>query len=101
MGRYSIRHDPLAPDELQEAADWYEEQAPGTGTKFIQAVKTKLVEIRTNPYRWALEKDGTRHALVRPFKYTVVFRVRDEAIEIIAYAHTSRRPRYWRKRLRD
>ena len=63
MARYSIRHDPLAPDELQDAADWYEEQTAGTGQRFIDAVKSKLVDIRATPHTWPLEKDGTRHAL--------------------------------------
>ena len=101
MAHYSIRHDPLAVDELEEAANWFEQQEPGASAKFMAAVKAKLVEIASSPRRWAIEKDGTRHALLRPFKYVIVFRESYSTIEIIAYAHTSRRPRYWRKRLKD
>jgi plasmid stabilization system protein ParE len=101
MARYSIRHDPSAADELQEAADWYTQQDPRAGASFVAAIKAKLQEIAKRPHRWPLEKYGTRQALVRKFKYSIVFRERKGVIEIIAYAHASRRPGYWRKRLRD
>jgi hypothetical protein len=101
MARYSIRHDPAAIDEFEGAIDWYDRESPGTGSRFKDAVKTKLVQIRSNPRRWARERDGTRRALLRPFSYAVVFRLNGDVIQIIAHAHTSRRPGYWRKRLRD
>jgi len=101
MARYSIRHDPAAVDELEEAAAWYEQRNPQAGAKFIATVKAKLLEIASTPHRWPVEQDGTRQALLRPFKYKIVFRDNKGVIEIIAYAHTSRRPGYWRKRLRD
>jgi plasmid stabilization system protein ParE len=100
MDRYSIRHEPLAVDELKEAADWYHQRSPQAGAQFIAKVKGKLKEIRAAPGRWPLELDGTRHALLLPFKYKIVFRERNGVIQIIAYAHTSRQPAYWRKRLK-
>ena len=101
MARYSIRHDPSAAQELQEAADWFRQRDPQTADRFVAAVKKKLAEIAHSPHRWALEPDGMRLALLKKFKYSIVFRENKGHIEIIAYAHTSRRPGYWRKRLRD
>jgi plasmid stabilization system protein ParE len=101
MARYSIRHHPAAADELQEAADWYDRKNPRAGAKFVAKVKAKLLEIASTPHRWPREKDGTRQALLRPFKDQIVFRENKGMIEIVAYAHTSRRPGYWHKRLRD
>src|SRR3954471_21446489 len=92
MARYSIRHDPLAVEELQKAADWLERQTAGVGAVFTAAVKNKLAEIVSSPRRWAREKDGTRHALLRRFKYIIIFREKGRIIEIIAYAHTADAP---------
>jgi plasmid stabilization system protein ParE len=100
MARYSIRHHPAAVDELEEAADWYNARDPQAATDFISKIKAKLQEIAASPNRWPLEKDGTRQALLRPFPYKIVFRPRVGTMEIIAYAHTSRRQRYWRNRLK-
>lgn len=33
------------------------------------------------------------------YPYLLVYRVRDNLLQIIAVAHTSRRPSYWRDRL--
>jgi len=100
MARYSIRHFLAAIDELKEAANWYTEQDPKAGSRLIAKVKAKFAEIRVSPRRWSVDRDGTQHALLGPFKYKIVFREHKGVIQIIAYAHTSRRPGYWRKRLR-
>jgi len=101
MARYSIRHHPAAIDELEEAAGWYDQRDPVAGAKFVATVKSKLSDIARSPRRWSLETDGTRQALLSPFKYKIVFRESKGVIVIVAYAHTSRRPGYWRKRLRE
>jgi toxin ParE1/3/4 len=101
MARYSIRHAPAAANELKEVADWYHQRNPRAAARFIAAVKSKLKEIAATPHRWPLESDGTRQALLRKFPYKIVFRENGGAIEIIAYAHTSREPGYWRSRLGD
>lgn len=41
---------------------------------------------------------GARHVLLRRFPYFVVYRERSEDIHVIAVAHTSRKPGYWRHR---
>jgi toxin ParE1/3/4 len=99
MARSLIRHHPAAADELEEAADWYRERDPRVADRFIAAIKAKLNEIATTPQRWPLEPDGIRQALIRKFKYSIVFRERKGVVEIIAYAHGSREQGYWRNRL--
>jgi toxin ParE1/3/4 len=41
---------------------------------------------------------GTRKYLLRRFPYAVIYRVTDEAIEVVAVAHGRRRPGYWKTR---
>lgn len=99
MARYSIRHSPAAADELKEAVAWYDQRNQRTAARFVAAVRAKLKEIATTPHRWPLETDGIRQALLRKFKYSIVFREHHGVIQIIAYAHASRQPDYWRDRL--
>jgi hypothetical protein len=35
---------------------------------------------------------------VNRFPYNVVYRIRDDDIYVVAVAHTSRRPNYWKDR---
>src|SRR5688572_14876790 len=92
MARFSIRHHPAAADELKQAADWYHERDPRVAARFIAAIKAKLKDIASSPLRWPLESDGIRQALVRKYKYSIVFREDRGILHIIAYAHGSREP---------
>jgi plasmid stabilization system protein ParE len=100
MARFSIRHYPEATDELKQAADWYHQRDPRVAARFIAAIKAKLKEIAATPHRWPLEPGGIRQALVRKYKYSIVFREHHGVVEILAYAHGSRDPGYWRNRLK-
>ncbi|MGQ0847085.1 MAG: type II toxin-antitoxin system RelE/ParE family toxin [Sporichthyaceae bacterium] len=40
-----------------------------------------------------------RSAPVRRFPYRIVYLVHDDAIRVLAVAHTRREPRYWRDRV--
>ena len=40
-----------------------------------------------------------RHLPIQRFPYRVIYRLGDEQLVIIAFAHTRRRPGYWRVRL--
>ena len=41
----------------------------------------------------------TRRLIFQRYPYTVVYRLKDEALEIVALAHHSRQPEYWAGRL--
>ena len=43
----------------------------------------------------------TRRFLVTGFRYSFVYRVNANEIQVIALAHYSRQPGYWRERLGD
>jgi hypothetical protein len=43
-------------------------------------------------------RHGVRRLVLRRFPYSIVFIPRDSAITILAFAHHSRRPGYWRSR---
>jgi hypothetical protein len=38
---------------------------------------------------------GTKRLPLRRFPYTVVYREMESEIQIVAFAHTSRKPGYW------
>ena len=44
-----VRIDDAAAQELEEAAAWYEEEAPGTGDRFIDAFENAIALLREEP----------------------------------------------------
>ena len=101
MKRLSI--DPAAEDELRAAVAWYEMQQRGLGARFFAEVGRLLDLILRHPgigspVPRVRAEYGTRRVPLRRFPYFVVYRERREDIHVIAIAHASRKPGYWRHR---
>lgn len=94
-----VRVAPDAEAELEASARWYDEHA-GLRTEFIEAIDEALFAIAEGPHRnppWS--PDSTyRKYVVHRFPYVIVYRMREQYVEILAFAHTRRRPEYWKTR---
>jgi toxin ParE1/3/4 len=100
-----VRIHAAASEEAAEAAAWYEKERPGLGTEFEHAVEVALdlLEEEMVPLVSVPGIAGTRgvkRLLLRRFPYAVIVRETAAEIVIIAFAHTARRPGFWRDRLR-
>jgi plasmid stabilization system protein ParE len=89
-----------AADELTAAIRWYEQRRFGLGGDFYDTVSRTIDLIRTHPEIGVTRKGRlpSRQLRVTGFPYKVVYRIRDNDIYIVAVAHASRRPGYWRDR---
>lgn len=89
-----------ASEEFTAAIRWYETRRPGLGSEFYDAVVRAIDVIRTHPEIGTLRTGRFPHRRFRVvrFPYTVVYRVREHDIYVVAIAHASRRPGYWKSR---
>ena len=87
-----------ADDELKAAAVFYELRLTGLGESFLARVSEGFDLIRKNPLAGQLLFDDFRRILTRQFPYSLVYRVEAERVYVIAVAHWSRRPGYWKGR---
>ena len=89
-----------ASNELIGAIGWYETRRSGLGADFYDAVVRTIGLIRTHPEIGTVRKGRflNRQFLVTGFPYKVVYRVRESDIYVVAIAHTSRRPDFWKGR---
>lgn len=95
-----LRLHPEARGELSEAAVWYEQDYPGRGVRFRDAIDREMGRILAAPHtfpRW--RRTDVRVAVLPTFPYTLFFRVEGLAVVVYAVAHQKRRPGYWRRRL--
>jgi plasmid stabilization system protein ParE len=98
------RYHPAARDELRAAIRYAEADHPGRGVRLEAAVNHVLLRLGRFPRsapRWP-QLQGPfeiRRALVKRHPYLVVYALLPAQLVIIAVAHTSRRPGYWRQRL--
>jgi toxin ParE1/3/4 len=100
-----LRFHPAALDELDAAVDYHEAERAGYGALLFaeatervgQAARLPRSGVRVEGFDAALD---VRLFALRRFRYVVITaRVRDERF-VVAVAHTSREPSYWRERLR-
>ena len=91
-----------AEAEATEAACWYDDQSSGLGTLFLAEYAAALSAIEIDALRFGLlETEPTgrfRRCLLRRFPFAVIFEILPEEVLVLAVAHTSRRPGYWRDR---
>ena len=90
---------PMAEAELDASSDFYELREQGLGVDFEIEVGAGLHSVRMSPTRWPPDRNGARSLLLDRFPFRIVYLDQPESIWIVAVAHCSRRPGYWRKRL--
>jgi plasmid stabilization system protein ParE len=88
-----------ATEEYDAAFDWYLERSPNAALRFDEEVDFALAQIGATPTRWAGGPALNSQILLRQFPFTLIYRERAPNIQIIAVAHTSRKPGYWKQRL--
>lgn len=88
----------VARREFDEAADWYDEQRDGLGTRFIMEVNNVLDRLRANAEQYAVLHENLREALVHEFPFAVYYRIEDTRIVVVAVIHTARDPGIWMSR---
>jgi plasmid stabilization system protein ParE len=89
---------PQARAEYTEAVEWYAEQTPGLEKRIradFNAVRTRIAR---NPQHFPIALRDTRRASLRDFPYIVIFRIAADAVQILAFFHTSRDPQAWHRR---
>ena len=86
--------------ELAEVVRWHDERRPGSGGRLFDAVASTLRLIEAHPEIGSPRRGRlpARQLKVRGFPYVVAYRVRRDDLYVVAIAHTSRRPGYWKYR---
>jgi len=92
------RYLPLAREELNEAAAFYEASVPGLGNAFLDDVERAVQAVLERPRIGAPVGRKLRKTILRRFPFSIVFADRGPEIVIVAVAHQRRRPGYWRGR---
>lgn len=94
----TFRFEPDARVELEEAIQYYQQRNEEVAQHFITAVENAISRAMANPLIYRLQQNQYRFCKIDVFPYHLVFRFKEDQIEIFAIAHTSRKPGYWNHR---
>jgi plasmid stabilization system protein ParE len=101
-----LRLHPAALAELDEAVAWHEERRTGWGSVLFEELSLRIGQAARFPRSGAPvmgfeSKYDVRQYVLSRFKYVVITaHVSGEQV-VVAVAHTSRQPKYWRRRLTE
>ena len=95
----NYRLHPEAASDLRQAAEYYRERA-GTALAqaFLAEFESSIQLLLQHPLLGARWLQGKRRLVMTRFPYTIVYFVAGQEIRVLAVAHQSRRPGYWRRR---
>lgn len=95
-----VNFQKLAATELQEVSNWYHERDAAVAERFHSEIESCLSRIVEDLDSHPEEYRHYRWIRVRRFPYRLIDEQLDlDRILILAVAHTSRHPRYWKERL--
>jgi len=84
---------------MTEAALFYEQARPGFGDIFLDDIQHAIDTVREQPILGEEIAYGFRRTLARRFPFTIIYFIESGEVVVIAVAHQSRRPEYWKGRM--
>lgn len=89
---------PEAEAEAQCVTGDYEAKVPGLGARFRHELADACSAIVQHPLLWRLREGDWRRVNLPGFPYYIAFIIRDGIALVVAVAHHSRHPDYWKSR---
>ena len=94
----TVGFHPAAEEEFRATASYYEGLVAGLGEEFIAEVERTCALLQEYPDLGPrLDPVHRRHSL-RRFPFALIYHGDGSELRIVAVAHESRRPGYWRPR---
>jgi plasmid stabilization system protein ParE len=90
---------PEASAEVECVTGDYEARAVGLGARFRSEVESACAAIVQHPLLWRLRPAGYRRVNLPGFPYYIAFVTDDELALVVAVAHSSRHPDYFKTRM--
>ena len=92
---------PDALHEYAEATEYYAAISPALANAFVTQIENGINQILFCPEAWPLIEEDVRRHLITRFPFGIYYTIENNtAIIIQAIMHLSRKPDYWKSRLR-
>lgn len=79
-----VRLSGLAALDLQQARNWFDQREAGLGDRFLTSVEHALERISTNPGQYQVALLDLHRAPIRPFQYSLWYRVLPDQSIVVA-----------------
>jgi len=98
MDKRSVELHEDAAREFVSAFEWYFARNETVAARFSQEVTDAIKNIAQFPERYPEYSHQSSRFVLHHFPFVIVYRELPNSLQILAVAHTSRRPGYWKNR---
>jgi len=98
VAKSSVIFHPAALLEAEAARHWYNERNPAAARGFLSELAHAVAQVSEAPDQWPRFSAGTRRYVFPRFPFSLIYRIRGTALDVIAIAHHRRKPGYWQSR---
>ena len=100
-----LRFDHRARGEIDRELDWYDRRGSGLKERLISEIEAAIEVIVTRPASCPIVRrmragPVIRKAALGRFPFALIFAIDGQRAVVIAFAHHSRKPLYWKHRLK-
>lgn len=78
--------------QVKETYQYYQEVRPSLAERFSRELDACYLFIEQSPTGYQVRARGYRHAMVKGFRYRVVYAIRGDLVVVYQVRHTSRKP---------
>jgi len=90
--RYRLTAQIEAILKVDDAFNWYEDQQPGLGDKFIEEVEVCYEHLRVNPWRYSFINHQYRRIKTNRFPYIIMYEIEGDTVIVTNVRHTKQKP---------
>ncbi|MDX1960367.1 MAG: type II toxin-antitoxin system RelE/ParE family toxin [Leptospiraceae bacterium] len=96
-----IQFTAKAKKDLEESVNFYEDRKLGLGKNFLNTIKEKTLEIKSQPEKNPSSEDGVKKTKVKKFPFYIYYIFKSPLVIIIAIWHVARLPFSRKERIKD
>ena len=87
-----------AAEEVIKTARFYKEIDEKLANDLLEKFFETITYISKNPFTNQVIRNNFRKSNLKRFPYKVIYRLKENEIIIVAFAHHKQKPHYWKKR---
>jgi hypothetical protein len=100
MKRFVVKIDRHALNDIQDIANWYNEQQKGLGKKFLKTTIQHINSLSKDPHIYAIRYNEIRCIPIKRFPYMAHFHINEKNnfVEVLGVISTDRNPKVWEEK---
>ncbi|RLA06733.1 MAG: type II toxin-antitoxin system RelE/ParE family toxin [Gammaproteobacteria bacterium] len=86
---------PDTEKDIKKSYLWYKKQSSHLGDDFLNELEQSYKLIKEQPNMWLNIRDGYKKFNLNKFPFSIIYKIDNSIIYVVAIMHQKRQPDYW------